>query len=72
MTTTTKEARRLSVSFSDEAYETLDRLAKSRRVTLSEVLRHAIALEDWFERTRSEGGRILVERDGEIRELITI
>jgi len=35
-------------------------------------LRDAIALEQCFETTRREGGRILVERDGEVRELLKV
>jgi len=63
-------ARRVNVNFSDEAYGTLDRLAKRKGKTMSEVLRDAIALEAWFDETRSEGAHVLIERDGKIQEII--
>jgi predicted DNA-binding protein len=63
-------SHRVNVNFSESAYETLDELARRRGKTMSEVLRDAISLEKWFEDTRSEGGRVLIERDGEAREII--
>jgi predicted DNA-binding protein len=63
-------SHRVNVNFSESAYETLDELARRRGKTMSEVLRDAISLEKWFEDTRDEGGRVLVERDGEAREII--
>ncbi len=37
---------------------------------MAEVLRDAVQLEKWVEDARSEGARILIERDGNIRELV--
>ena len=64
------KVHRVNVNFSESAYEALDELARRRGKTMSEILRDAISLEKWFEDTRDEGGRILVERDGEAREII--
>ena len=62
--------RRVNANFAAEAYDRLEELATLRGSSLSEVLRQAIALLYWFETTRREGGRILVERDGQLREVI--
>lgn len=61
---------RVNVNFSESAYETLEDLAKRRGKSMSEVLRDAIALEKWFDDTYREGGRFLIDRDGETREVI--
>ncbi len=63
-------ARRVNVNFSEEVYGSLDKLAKRKGKTLSEVLRDAIALETWFDDAKSEGSHILIERDGKIHEVI--
>jgi hypothetical protein len=61
---------RVNVNFSPQAYDTLEKLAQSRGTSMSEVLRDAIALEGWFEDRQREGARILVERNGRVRELV--
>jgi hypothetical protein len=61
---------RVNVNFSESAYETLEELAKRKGKSMSEILRDAIALEKWFDDTYREGGRFLVDRDGETREVI--
>ena len=67
-----EQMRRVNVNFSPQAYSALEQLARQKGKTMSEVLRDAIALEQWFETTRQEGGRVLVERDGEVRELLKV
>lgn len=66
----TAGARRVNVNFSEPVYEMLDRLAKRRGTTMAEILRDAIALEAWVDEEREKGGRVLVERNGEVRELL--
>jgi predicted DNA-binding protein len=61
---------RVNVNFSEGAYSDLDTLAKRQGKTKAEVLRDAIALERWFDEVRREGNRVLIERDGEVREII--
>lgn len=62
---------RFNVDFSDETLRVLEDLAKRHGSTKAEVLRRAVALEKWFEETRAEGSRIVVERpDGHQREVL--
>jgi hypothetical protein len=67
-------ATRFSVSFSDEAYETLEDLAERKGISKVDVLRDSLALEKWLDETRRDGGRILVERQNgsgtEVREVL--
>jgi metal-responsive CopG/Arc/MetJ family transcriptional regulator len=63
-------AKRVNVNFSEEVYTELAQIAKERGVTLSEVLRDAVTLEKYVADTRRQGGRLLVERDGETKELL--
>ncbi len=61
---------RLNVTFSENAYRTLEELAKQRGTSKAEILRDSIALEKWFEEARQEGGKILIEKkNGELREV---
>jgi hypothetical protein len=62
--------RRVNVNFAPPVYQMLEELARRRGKTMAEVLRDAIALEKWVEDQHEEGGRILVERNGDIRELV--
>ena len=61
---------RVNVTFSEPIYETLSELAEAKGTSMAEVLRAAIALEKWFAATTSQGGRVLVERDGKTMEVI--
>jgi len=65
--------QRVNVNFSEQAYRTLQDLAAASGKSMSEILREAIALKAWFERERSDGGKILVERsNGQVREVISV
>jgi hypothetical protein len=64
------EQRRINAVFSDKAFRDLETLAKEQGKSKTEVLRDAVALEKWFAEARNEGSRVLVERDGQVREII--
>lgn len=66
----TPRVHRVNVNFSEEAWRELQDLAVRRGKTISDVLREALALEHWFDEQRRAGHRILVERDGQVREVI--
>ncbi len=61
---------RVNVNFSEDAYQELAKLAERKGKTISDLLRDAIALEQWFDETNRQGDRVLVERDGKVREVI--
>ncbi|UCC87719.1 MAG: ribbon-helix-helix protein, CopG family [Anaerolineales bacterium] len=64
-------AQRVNVNFSDDTYAVLKEIAEKKGNTMSEVLRDAIALEEWVTDELTSGSRLLVERqDGEVREVI--
>ena len=62
--------RRVNVKFAPSAYATLERLARRRGKTMSEVLRDAIQLESWLANAEDEGWHVLLERKGRVRELV--
>jgi predicted DNA-binding protein len=63
-------SRRLTISFSDDAYNTLDQLSEKTGKTKAEVLRDALALEDRVQETKKSDGRVLLEENGQYRELL--
>ena len=63
-------ARRINAVFPEKTYRDLETLARDQGKSKTEVLKDALALELWFQQARDEGSRILVERDGELREII--
>jgi predicted transcriptional regulator len=63
-------AHRATVTFSDDAYKLLDRLSQETDKSKTEVLRDAIALEAKVQETVQNGGRVLLEQDGQYRELL--
>lgn len=66
-----RATRRVNVHFPEEAYEVLAEIARRKDRSISDVLRDAVALEKWYEDTKREGGRVLVERDdGQLREIV--
>ena len=68
-----RSTHRVNVNFSDDAYQALKEIARRRDKTISEVLRDAIALEQWYEETKQEGGRVIVElQDGREREVVRL
>jgi predicted DNA-binding protein len=60
----------LTISFSDDAYNTLDQLSEKTGKTKAEVLRDALALEDRVQETKKSDGRVLLEENGQYRELL--
>lgn len=62
--------RRLNTTFPASVYEAIQQLADDRQTSMSEVLRDAVALERWVDDVQRQGARILIERDGEIREVV--
>jgi hypothetical protein len=62
---------KLTLALPVEAIETVDKIARESKKTKTQVLREAIALKAFIEQERAQPGtRILIERDGETRELV--
>lgn len=66
------ERVRVNVVFSKEINDMLESIARRKGKTKSEILRDAISLEKWFNDVLDEGGHVLVERDGKIREVLPL
>lgn len=60
------------VRFSPAAYAALEALSRRKGKTVEETLREALALETWVEDTRRAGGKVLVERNGKLQELVGV
>lgn len=67
---TGQEPEEVRISLSGEAYLALKEIADRKGIPLFEVLKDAIGLEVWYERVQEDGGRVIVERKGEQRELV--
>lgn len=63
-------SHRATVTFSDDAYKMLDQLSQQTGKSKTEVLRDAIALEAKVQATVQNQGRVLLEEDGQYRELL--
>ncbi len=63
---------RTTVTFSDQAWQTISDLSRESGAPMSEVIRRSLAMYRWFLTARSMGQHILVERDGNIREVLSV
>jgi hypothetical protein len=65
--------KRLNVKMSEAAYVDLQRFAEATDRTISDVVRHALALELWWERNKREHNRVLLETPkGQVREVVGV
>ena len=62
--------RRINISISDQAYETLDDIAKRKGKTISAVIRDALAFEKWLIDNQEKGASLMIERDGKFHEIV--
>lgn len=67
-------AVKLSFNVAQHQVETLKQLAQERGVSMTEVLRHAIALEAFLQNELANDGRIIVEntKDDSRKELVLL
>jgi hypothetical protein len=61
---------RVNLNLPDAAVDALSGLASERGTTVTEVLRHAVSLERELSDVVNQGARILIEKDGQFRELV--
>lgn len=65
------EVIKLSVNLSEDVVDALRELAKSRNVTMTEVIRDAIGTEKFLEDARQKHEKILIEDEkGQVRQLV--
>lgn len=57
--------KRLNVRLTEEAYTEIAELAAKQGKSISELIRDSLALEKFFYETKSKGGQVLVQRQGE-------
>jgi hypothetical protein len=63
--------RRIRVNLPREDIDTLNKIAASRHITTTDVLRRAIAMERFIEETLERKAKLLVEEpDKTVRELL--
>ncbi len=63
---------RTTVTFSDQAWQTIDDLSRETGEPMSEIIRHSLSLYRWYRTARAMGQHVLVERDGHIREVVSL
>jgi hypothetical protein len=61
--------RRLSVNVALDVGEAIDELAKRHGTTITDVIRRAVSTYKYIDDETAAGAKILVERDGTIREV---
>ena len=61
--------RRLSVNVALDVGEAIDELGKRHGTTITDVVRRAVSTYKFVDDEVAAGGRILVERNGTIREV---
>lgn len=65
------EQNRVQFDFTDTALQELDGLKQSLGVkTRAEVIRYSLRLMQWLIQQITQGGRILVERNGQVESVV--
>lgn len=62
-------SKRITVTISGEALDQLESISSERGVSQAEVLRGALALESLYVDARRNKGKLLIEKDGELRQI---
>jgi len=60
---------RVNVDMPSKVYRELDELSEARGKSKAQILRDAVSLEAWIDDIQKDGGRLLVERDGQVTEV---
>ena len=69
--TTAPAITKVTVNLPEETVRDLRRLARKQGISMTQVLRYAIALESFVVDERSGGSKLLIERaDGRVREVV--
>jgi hypothetical protein len=61
--------RRLSVNVAEDVAGAIDQMRTRHRWSITEVIRRAVSILKFIDEEEAHGGRVLVERDGKVREV---
>jgi len=61
-----------SVYLSEKSIEALKKLASKRGTSMAEVLRHAIATEDFLDEATSKGNEVLIKEGKTLKQLVRV
>lgn len=64
--------KRLTINLVAELHNELTLRAARRGVSLTDLIRRAVALDKFVDENLAGGGRLLIERDGEVREVVLV
>ncbi len=63
--------KEVTITFSGEVYEMLEEIARKKCKSVAEVIEDALGLERWYQKTREEGARVIVEgKNGDKWEIV--
>jgi hypothetical protein len=69
MSAVSDDSKRVNVIFSKDQFDTLQKIASSQKITLSDALRQAINLSSLIVDTTAEKGQILLKKGDNVQEL---
>ncbi len=64
-----QSTRRLTVNVALDVGDAIDELAKRHGITITDVIRRAVSIYKFIDDEMTSGVKILVERDGTVREV---
>lgn len=67
---TTSQYKKLTINLPQELWEELSERAGERSITVTELIRRAVALDGYLHEQCAGSDRILIERGDSLRELV--
>lgn len=64
--------KRLTINLTPELHAELTERAERRGLSITDLIRRAVALDKFVDDNLQQGGRVLVERAEEVREVVLI
>lgn len=59
------------MTFSDQAWRTIEELSRDTGAPMSEIIRRSLSMYRWYTTARAMGQHVLVERNGATREIVS-
>ena len=64
---------KFNIAFSDEASQLIEQMATKQNVPKADIIRQALTIKKWFDETRKDGSKIIVEQpDGKLKEILPL